>query len=218
MAPIRRVINAQWVTDFLQYILDGDQQFTILIICASRESFLEQLVANMQYQTTESVGHHQLLTKTLGLLSKSRNVRTVFCPTLEHLRAYLTTAVDGRVPVSQKNGRLTALLAILNPLGLHLSTREFSAQGLSRTLANAVEVSTRTNTSIVLCECRDAQDPTNVELGEALWYVDVPLLSNSLRAGPEGNYWTGRAVPVRRVVQRWFQFANLSRRDHIMTS
>jgi len=61
---------------------------------------------------------------------------------------------------------------------------------------------------IMLCECRDAQDPNNPELGDAQWYVDVPLLSTSLRAGADGSYWNGRTVPVKRIVQRWFQFTD----------
>ncbi|KAL5341668.1 hypothetical protein BJX70DRAFT_42960 [Aspergillus crustosus] len=214
MAPVRRVINAQWVTDFLQYILDQERNFIILIVCASRETFLEQLLASVNLQSTEGSGHHLLLTKTLGMLSRSRNVRTVFCPTLEHLRAYLSTGIQGRLPASEDNQQPRHLLAILNLLSLHLSTREFSAQGLSRTLANAVEVSSGTILDVVLCECRDALDSSDTERGEALWYVDVPLLSNSLRSGTEGNSWTGRAVPVKRVVQRWFRFTDSSNREN----
>ncbi|KAL4919801.1 hypothetical protein BDW62DRAFT_33960 [Aspergillus aurantiobrunneus] len=208
MAPVRRVISALWVTDFLQYVLDQDHSPIVFIVCTTRDTFLEQLLATMHLQTTAATGHHRLLTKTLGLLSTSRNIRTVFCPTLEHLRAYLSTGVEGRLSVTEERQSLNPLLAILNPLSVHVSTREFSAQGLSRTLANAVEVSSRARMDIVLCECRDALDSTNTEHGEALWYKDVPLLSNSLRAEAEGNDLTGRAVPVKRVVERWFQFAN----------
>lgn len=208
MAPVRRVISAQWVTDFLQYILDQDRSSIVLIVCAGRDSFLEQLLAAIHLQTPAGAGHRRLLTKTLGLLSSSRNIRTVFCPTLEHLRAYISTGVEGRLPGVENISKSQPLLAILNPLNLHLSTREFSAQGLSRTLANAVEVSSRANMDIMLCECRDALDPNSSELGEAQWYVDVPLLSTSLRAGAEGSYWNGRTVPVKRIVQRWFQFTD----------
>ncbi|KAL4943256.1 hypothetical protein BDV06DRAFT_141639 [Aspergillus oleicola] len=214
MAPTRQVINSAWVTDFLQYVLDGNQSFTVLIVCAARDAFLEQLLAAVHHQTTESAGH-QLLMKTLGMLSSTRNTRTVFCPTLEHLRAYLATGVASRVPVVEGKEQTKALLTILNPLSLHLSTREFSAQGLSRTVANAVEVSSRMNMDIVLCECRDSLDPTNDERGEALWYVDVPLLSNSQRAAAEGSHWPGRAVPIKRIVQRWFQFTGLSKKGYM---
>lgn len=212
MAPVRRVLIAQWVTDFLQSILEQDPSFTVLIICMTRETFLEHLLAAIHLHTASGAGHHQLLTKTLGLLSKSSNVRTVFCPTLEHLRAYVSAGMRDKMPKVDDDGRQMSrpLLAIFNPLSLHQSTMEFSAQGLSRTLASVVEVSSGSNIDIVLCECRDALDSDSTESGEALWYVDVPLLSSSLRTGVDGNYWTGRAVPVKRVVQRWFQSTNLS--------
>ncbi|KAL5002061.1 hypothetical protein BDV10DRAFT_130039 [Aspergillus recurvatus] len=209
MAPVRRVINARWVTDFLQYILDHDH-FSILIVCAARETFLEQLLAAVHLHST-APGNHELLAKRLGLLSMSRKVKTVFCPTLEHLRAYLSTGVDGQLLATDRREESRPFLAILNPLALHRSTREFSGQGLSRTFASAVEVSSRTNMDLFLCECRDALDPNNTDTGEALWYTEVPLLSNSLCSGSEGNYWTGRMVPVKRVVQRWFRFGESSK-------
>ncbi|KAL5051926.1 hypothetical protein BDW71DRAFT_2322 [Aspergillus fruticulosus] len=209
MAPIRRVINAQWVTDFLQYILDHDR-FSVLIVCAARETFLEQLLAAVHLRST-SPGSHELLNQTLGLLSTSRHVKTVFCPTLEHLRAYLSSGVNGQLLATDRRENLRPFLAILNPLALHRSSREFSAQGLSRTFASAVEVSSRANMDLLLCECRDALDPSNTETSEAVWHAEVPLLSNSLRAGTEGNYWTERMVPVKRVVQRWFRFMESSK-------
>ncbi|KAL4887561.1 hypothetical protein BJY04DRAFT_4589 [Aspergillus karnatakaensis] len=219
MPPARQVINVQWVSDFLQYIIDQNRSFIILIVCAARESFLEQLLATVNLQSREPYSHHQLLTKSLGTLSRARNVRTVFCPTIEHLRAYLSTGIEGRLPLAEDKQNPQPLLAILNPLSLHLPTREFSAQGLSRTLASAVEVSSRTNMDVVLCECRDALDASQTEHGEALWYMDVPLLNNSLRSGTEGNSWTGRTVPIKRVAQRWFPFTDSSiREDHIITS
>ncbi|KAL4979569.1 hypothetical protein BDW66DRAFT_157392 [Aspergillus desertorum] len=165
MAPVRRVINAQWVTDFLQYILDHDR-FCVLIICAERETFLEQLLAAVHLHSTAPASH-ELMTKTLGLLSTSRKVKTIFCPTLEHLRAYLSTGVDGQLLATDRKEKSRPFLAILNPLALHRSSREFSAQGLSRTFASAVEVSTRANMDLLLCECRDAADPNNMEYGEA---------------------------------------------------
>ncbi|KAL4982790.1 hypothetical protein BDW68DRAFT_191879 [Aspergillus falconensis] len=165
MAPIRRVINARWVTDFLQYILDHDR-FSVLIVCAARETFLEQLLAAVHLRST-SPGSHELLNQTLGLLSTSRHVKTVFCPTLEHLRAYLSTGVNGQLLATDRRENLRPFLAILNPLALHRSSREFSAQGLSRTFASAVEVSSRANMDLLLCECRDALDPSNTETSEA---------------------------------------------------
>ncbi|KAL4742031.1 hypothetical protein BDV11DRAFT_43054 [Aspergillus similis] len=206
MAPVRRVVDAQWVTDFLQYVLHHDR-FSVLVICMAREAFLKQLLAAINLHST-ATSSHELMTKTLGLLSASRNVRTVFCPTLEHLRAYLSVGLDGQLLATERGEKPRPFLAILNPLALHRSTREFSAQGLSRTFASAVEVSYKANMDLLLCECRDALDPTNTETDEAVWNTNVTLLSNSLRSGTEGDYWTEQTVPVKMVVQRWFRFTN----------
>jgi hypothetical protein len=203
MAPVRRITNAQWATDFLQNTLDQNRSSSTIIVCATRDAFLEQLAATVQLHSAEATGNHRLLTNSLGLLSRSHKVKTVFCPTLEHLRAYLSVGVQPEAPGAEGKQNRRSLLAILNPVSLHLPTLEFSAQGLSRTLASAVEVSYRANLDIVLCECQDALDPANTESGEALWYVNVPLLSNSMHNGAD---WTGRSVPVKRVVERWFQF------------
>ncbi|KAL2853267.1 hypothetical protein BJY01DRAFT_78599 [Aspergillus pseudoustus] len=208
MAPVRRIINARSVTDFLQTVLDQDWSSATIIVCATRDSFIEQLLATVQLQSAEMAGNHHLLSKSLGLLSRSHKVKTVFCPTLEHLRAYLAVGLQSQTSNAEGKQNSRSLLAILNPLSLHLPTGEFSAQGLSRTLSSAVEVSHRANMTILLCECQDALDPTNVQRGEALWYVDVPLAGNSMRAGTEGSGWTGRTVPVKRVVERWFYLEN----------
>ncbi|KAL3464284.1 hypothetical protein BJX64DRAFT_100236 [Aspergillus heterothallicus] len=206
MAPVRRIINAQRVTDFLQGVLDENWSSSTIIVCGTRDSFLEQLLATVQLQAAEHVGNPQLLTKSLGLLSRSHKIKTIFCPTLEHLRAYLSVGVQSQTSSVEGKHVSRSLLAILNPLSLHHSTPEFSAQGLSRTLASAVEASHRANMELVLCECQDPLDPANTERGEALWYVDIPLISNATRIGTEGNSWTGGTVPVARVVERWFYF------------
>ncbi|KAL4821370.1 hypothetical protein BDW67DRAFT_48155 [Aspergillus spinulosporus] len=209
MTPVRRVVDAQLITDFLQYVLHHDR-FSVLVICMAREAFLQQLLAAVNLHSTAPASH-ELMSKTLGLLSTSRNVRTVFCPTLEHLRAYLSVGLDGQLLATECREKPRPFLAILNPLALHRSTREFSAQGLSRTFASAVEVSSKANMDLLLCECRDALDPSNTGTDETVWYTDVTLLSNSLRSGTEGDYWTEQTVPVKMVVQRWFRFTESSK-------
>ena len=87
-------------------------------------------------------------------------------------------------------------LAIIDLLGLHYSTTEFTAQGLSRTLAGVVEVTAQVGAELVLCECADGHD--------ALWDAQVPLLSSSaVQDSGDDNTLQG-GVPVRRIVQRWF--------------
>lgn len=103
------------------------------------------------------------------------------------------------------------VLAVLDLLALHIPTSEFSAQGLSRTLAMTVEVSARERMDLVLCECQNAVDPASRETGGRLWYEHVPILNGSVRMGGEDSSWGGRGVPVKRVAERWFQFNDNNR-------
>ncbi|KAI9928335.1 hypothetical protein ASPWEDRAFT_442664 [Aspergillus wentii DTO 134E9] len=210
MGPVRSIYSFDSVTDFLKQVLYNDACATTLVICSTRDHFLGQLFTAIRNHTDETGASdgHQLSTKTIGLLANSSKIRLLFCPTLENLRACLSALHSSDVKqdtahVDQQGRR--PLLAVLNLLALHVSTSEFSAQGLSRTFANVVEVSSRMGMNLVLCECRDILDPSN-ERGEALWNVHVPLLNGSVRFGGDESTLRGRSVPVKRVAQRWFEF------------
>lgn len=207
MSQPRRIIwSCELVTDFLGRILHREKVSSkVIVVCSTREHFLGQLAAAVHYGTTTPEGH-ELITKAIGLLSRSQNVKLAFCETLEHLRAYIS-ALD-IASTKQEDNTLgesspRLLLAVLNPLALHLPTTEFSAQGLSRTLAAAVEVTARQKVDLVLCECVDVMENANDEHGEALWNTKVPLLNGTARIVAEEN--TSR-VPVKKVAQRWFEF------------
>ncbi|KAG2420186.1 hypothetical protein HFD88_004986 [Aspergillus terreus] len=202
MEPTRQIHLSDEVTSFLQYIINKDASSTSLIICSTRDSFLDKTRASCVH-LEDTVGSCQLFTKTIGLLSKSSRVKVAFCPTLEHLRAYLSSLqlTDRAFQDVAVEGKRSSrpLVAILDPLALHVPTSEFSAQGLSRTFAAAVEATSGEATNLILCESRDVSNPTENSSGEALWYVDVPLLNSSVRMG-------GQNVPVKRIAQRWFEF------------
>ena len=98
-------------------------------------------------------------------------------------------------------------MLILKLIQLHHSTSEFSAQGLSRTLACAVSAAARSNvTHLRIVECNDLHDPSNPHDGARIWNEQVPLLSCSIRIGGEGASWAGRAISVRHIAARWFKF------------
>ncbi|PYH71530.1 uncharacterized protein BO88DRAFT_233442 [Aspergillus vadensis CBS 113365] len=219
-------------TDFLQHIITQDAPATILLICTTKEKFLEQLLLASGPGTEEHHQHNHILTKnTIGVLSKSSSIKLVYCPTLEHLRAYLsvirspedgvglqrelltttttsTTTEEREGQTKQQPPAPAPLLAILNPLALHVPTSEFSAQGLSRMFAAVVEVADRGGWDLVLCECKDVGDSTGSGsgMGEVSWHTQVPLLNSSVRVGEESTSYRGGGVPVKRVVQRWFEF------------
>lgn len=208
MSPTRTVAFCGLVTDLLQQLLESSAG-TELLVCSSRTEFLVQLSAAIRSQRTDerSTPRHDLLTKTIGLLANSSKVQLTFCPSLESLRAYL--AVLRRTRRSPSGGNLPGTqqtLVILDMIALHAATTEFSAQGLSRSMAAAVESAFRTGLDLVLCECTNAVDPPNARWGDRLWNTQVPLLNCSVQLRGEGSTWAGRGVSVKQVAQRWFEF------------
>ena len=92
------------------------------------------------------------------------------------------------------------VLAILDLVALHTTTTEFSAQGLSRTFATAVESAYHAGIGLMLCECSNAVDPSSSDWGARLWNTQVPLLNGSLRIRDDSGAWDGGEgiEPVRR--------------------
>ncbi|OMP86783.1 hypothetical protein BK809_0000458 [Diplodia seriata] len=107
----------------------------------------------------------ELLIPTLHNLFTTSAVHLTFCASLETLRAHLsslTTRAPGD-PASQLTPQASTpfggptgshpLLALLNPIALHRETTSFSAQGLSRTLAVAIEAAAFRKQKLVIAEC-----------------------------------------------------------------
>ncbi|MCJ1252345.1 hypothetical protein MMC24_000150 [Lignoscripta atroalba] len=227
MAPYYQpvVLNPVELTSFITYVLQQHAFPTILIICSSREAFLNTLqaaccynspeVSPSQQQNTAVVKHH-LLIPTIHLLASSRDISLAFTPTLPHLRAFLATYVpveDSRTQYTtyEKPGSQVPILALLNPLALHRSTSEYSAQGLSRTFALATEAAARGKMQLTVSECPPFHEDEVMDLGDDHnevtridpWTEQVPLLNGSVRFGGEERVWAGRTVEVGRVVRRW---------------
>jgi hypothetical protein len=228
---------------FMQYILKKHAPPSTLIICSTKDVFLQQshvaLVADSTQddETKSSIPRHAWITPTLRLLASSRNVKVVFCPDLPHLRAYLASyahraSLDRDTQIPQATARRsTRILAVLNPIQLHRPTSAFSAQGLNRTFATAVDAAYRTGSRLVLTEC-----PTNLETisdediamglesdGVAVavpststpWDDEVSILNvttKSFGAGERG--WVGRTVKVRTIAERWCVFEDMSTAGH----
>lgn len=219
--------------DFISFVLQHHEAPTTLIICSSREAFLAELQTNIQQGYPGSppaspndgvpTSLHALLTPTIHLIAKSRSINLAFVPTLPHLRAYLTTYAAPLYPVSSpspstKPGSQVPILAIWGLARLHRSTAEHSAQGVSRTVAAAVEAANRAKQRLALAEpsrTDNGNDYSDVEAsggvsGDA-WKEHVPLLSGSVRFGSEDRAWAGKTIEVGRVVAKWCRFVKL---DH----
>lgn len=223
MCPI--ALPPMLCTELVNYVLFRHRSPTTLIICSTRESFLEDLQACIkstrpQTQSEDldedlSASSHHLLIPTIHQIALSRTINLAFTPTLPHLRAYLAaydvppvcnstlSPADSRVPI----------LAIWGMATLHRSTFEHSAQGLSRTLAIAVEAATQAGQNLVLAESsrsgsRDdnATDDILNFAADNPWKEQVPLLSGSVRFAGEDRAWAGRTIEVGRVMARWCKF------------
>ncbi|CDM30799.1 hypothetical protein DTO013E5_553 [Penicillium roqueforti] len=209
MGPTCTVAHCELVSDLLQQLLEGNSD-TYLIVCATKAEFLVQLTAAIRSQCADPdmAASHGLLTKTIGLLARSSKIRLLFCPSLESLRAYLAI-FDTAVGVATEDRSLAhdrQLIAVLDMIALHVTTSEFSAQGLSRTLASLVEASSRAGMDLQVYECVNALDPSSAVRGKMLWDVSVPLLNGSVRMRSDQSIWSGRGVTVKRVAERWFEF------------
>ncbi|KAJ5312394.1 hypothetical protein PENANT_c027G07098 [Penicillium antarcticum] len=209
MSSAPTIALCDFVPDLLQQLLETNSD-AHLIVCATKAEFLVQLAAAIRSQRADpdAAASHDLLTKTIGLLARSSKIRLSFCPTLESLRAYLAvlTTTDGVTTEDAQSSGGRRLLAVLNMMALHITTSEFSAQGLSRTLAAAVEAASRAELDLRLYECANSLDPTSVDWGRKLWDMTVPLLNGSVRMRGDESTMSGRGVTLKRVVSRWFEF------------
>lgn len=196
-----------------------------VVICSTRESFLEEMYASMSdvdgNEDRDDGAAHPLLVPTIHQLAISRTINLAFAPTLAHLRAYLATHESDVGLDSQSSTRdseeTIPILAIFGMLHLHACTSEYSAQGLSRTFAIAVESATAASRRLIVVEAlgivpseelMPATESDTVVPSDP-WKDQVPLLNGSTRFGREDRIWAGRTVEAARVASRWCTFAQL---------
>lgn len=191
-----QVITDVALTDFIQHVLHNNIQPATLVVCTSKERFIEQALAgcvNTQITAIDEAQqpsdgdavetepalpetHDLLKPPSLLQLANSRNIKLVFCHDLTHLRAYLATlAIPKPATRAEESNQRPPLLAILNPIDIHRFTTSFSAQGLNRTFALAVKAAHATRKHLVMvefpeCQHREAgQDVEGYELeGDAV--------------------------------------------------
>lgn len=170
-----QVVTDVGLADFIQQVLDNDSQSSTLVVCAAKETFIEQLLAACvksqasiideqpsgdgepaEHEPASAETHELLKQQTLLRLAKSRTVKLVFCHDLTHLRAYLATLAIPKTTFAsvhnEQNARQKSLLAILNPIDIHRFATSFSAQGLNRTFSLAVEAAHATKSYLLMVE------------------------------------------------------------------
>ncbi|KAK4169980.1 hypothetical protein QBC43DRAFT_306946 [Cladorrhinum sp. PSN259] len=188
---------------------------TTLLICGlTQADFLSALAQDIL--ASNSPDSKELLSPpSLAQLSTTRHVRTLFIPTVSHLRALLSvfSIHDSKVPPPpppfispqpqhQTNSITTAppLLLAYNFISSHRDTSEWSIQGISGTAAVLVEAARREGLKAVIV------DSAAVDLNEK-----IPVLSGSSRRilggkdAASGGGWTGRTAELNKVMRRWFR-------------
>ena len=198
----------------------------MILVCSSREAFLEavhlEICESMEEGASDPADditlrpRHSLLIPTIHLLAKARSVDLVFTPTMQHLRALLGTIIADNAENCEnitlsKTHLLSSKLLILGLLDSHRATSEYSAQGLSRTLAMAAEASLASRRDLVLVELVPANkdesdmafDENEHQVQTDPWMEQIPILNGSIRSGGDERVWAGRTVEVARVIGRW---------------
>ena len=233
------VLEGFTLPEFIRYVIDKHAQPSTLIVCSTKEAFLQQLhdaltEPSPEPDETERPAWDETRiealirlwsTPTLRLLASSRSVKMVFCPDVTHLRACLAaygyrTSKEIGQPKRPWSPRFqtSRLLAVLNPVQLHKSTSSFSAQGINRTLAVAVEAAHHSKSRLILAECpteaanlpseeltnfegQSARQMSNVE---SSWDEEVSILNVTTKSfGASERGWVGRTVKVRTIAERW---------------
>ncbi|KAK4188321.1 hypothetical protein QBC35DRAFT_496821 [Podospora australis] len=236
-------------SDLLQYIIHRCAYPTTLLVCSSRAEFLSTLTQDVLYSSsshvqegdqnqTDEQAHDEAAKQSnhpppplkppllqpppLYQLTVTRHIRTVFLPTVSHLRAFLSvfsnSSRPARVSVPPEGAPSSSsppLLLVYGFLAIHRDTSEWSVQGISNTSAALVEAAKRTRLKAVVVEPQ-LPSPSSLPVKEEedeleqqekkseILEEDVPILSGSARRGLTG--WTGRTVDVESVLGRWFRF------------
>ncbi|KAF1937208.1 hypothetical protein EJ02DRAFT_308576, partial [Clathrospora elynae] len=216
----------------LDYVLTTQSSTspTLLVICSSRDIFLQDLATSLQHHGEGRVDClEQLAAPTLHNLLTTRYIKLAFCASVQALLAYLTAY--GR-PDTKHGGDAEGRkrVVLVNPLALHAPTSSFSAQGLSRVFATAAETALTTAIQLHVVECEGRRNriegaydedaemdnghgETQVEAAvEDPWEQEVSILNVSARrfgSGTGERAWAGRTVKAKRIAGRWFHFHSL---------
>ncbi|RYP28423.1 hypothetical protein DL767_007231 [Monosporascus sp. MG133] len=239
MSPSCTLLSPALPSELLSYVLDHHAHPTTLIICSPRSDFLASLAeefgsdgvasnrdlderegeppaeeeeGEQQAKSGDRV-RHRLLSSPLYQVAASRHIRTVYIPTVTHLRAYLSVFSPGDSKVAPPPARFAAKLTmrphlvLYGFLDLHRDTSEWSAQGLGNSAAALVELGHRLAWDVAVIEPR--RPDSGGGLLEGMLSEPVPILSSGGRRfglDSEEGGWSGRRVQVGRVLMRWFRF------------
>jgi hypothetical protein len=231
------VLHPLTLAALLRYILatQADALSTTLIVCASRDTFLQHLSHSLQHahSASQEGDAQDMISPSLHNLLATRHVKLAFCASVQALLAYLTICGEHDPmpsPIDNERGRII----LVNPLALHASTLSFSAQGLSRTFAAATEMALKANAILHVVECPDEGcvsehkvegEDMDMNIGEGTnenhntaqtdedpWDQEVAVMNVSARrfgSNSGERAWAGRTIKAKRIAARWFRFQRL---------
>src|SRR4051794_29359253 len=128
------ITNFEYATDLLEHLIDSHASPTTLAICSTRKDFLAQIAPVILTPRPQEIPPsqesfndddptpksnptpHRLLIPTLQLLARSRTIKLVYCPSIDTLRAHLSSYA-GPVVVPESTSSISSskpLLAILD--------------------------------------------------------------------------------------------------------
>ncbi|KAF2838971.1 hypothetical protein M501DRAFT_1058219 [Patellaria atrata CBS 101060] len=236
------VLHPVLLPDFIEYLLRHHAEPSTLIVCSARDDFIHHLLGALPENTlfelyagnVEEIApvtkRSHLLVPTINLLAASRTLKVVFCSSLPALQAYLSVYTVMKKSGSKYSGTGTPTLGLLNPIALHEETSSYSAQGLGRTFASAVEAASRAAQQLLIAECcaNFRRDRNEEELGEETdyvmagantqaqiatndpWQQQLAILNVTTRTfGASERGWVGRTVKAKMVAERWCRFEAL---------
>ncbi|KAL7932937.1 hypothetical protein V8C35DRAFT_305866 [Trichoderma chlorosporum] len=166
----------------------------------------------MDPSSNSSSNIHPLQRKTLLQTAVSRHIRLLFVPSSTHLRAYLGTfsVSESKIPPptlsdlddsDPRSTTETPLLLVYGFLELHRDGTEWSAQGIGTSAAYLVEAAARNSLRAAVAEPRGANGQ---QLLDEFLDEKMPVLSGTTIK--DDGTWSGRTVPIRAVLSRWFEF------------
>lgn len=224
-------------TSLIEHVVKSRAPHKHLVICTNKASFLRQLLHSIHKQQSGLREHeerapsdytvHPLLIRTLSLLRATESVHLAYCSSLSALHACLAALADkyhddARITAGLETREGPALI-LVNPISLHRESTAFSAQGLSKTFAFAVEAALCGDRKLVVVECVDQEvteearrpsavtDTSDGERGDSAMDVDAEADQGQDqrrhdREGALSDAWDEQ-IPVLNSTTKTFGFA-----------
>ncbi|KAH8596087.1 hypothetical protein B0O99DRAFT_123179 [Bisporella sp. PMI_857] len=213
-------------SELIDFVLKAHATFYIrtLIICQPRPAFIESFcrcfTGDEPLREVPESGW-----ETLNQVAASKQVQSIFVPTVSHLRAILAGLTCGSNDGASNQephdiSKKKPTILVYGLVSLHEDTSQWSTQGFGNTLSSLLDLGLKTHAGVMIVEerrldHRESEDfrqqsrarRKSIRINQA-WQQEVPLLGGSERRDGLGESagYSGRTVEVSRILARWFRF------------